>query len=86
MTVMLNCCSTPPCPQPVRYRKNLYPTYKMIYIVSTIKLEEQYVDVQKKQPELWQAFLSRIDEVRVFRDREKIDIYNSVDEYLNRDA
>lgn len=81
---MLNYCDIYPIQLPARYT-NKFACYNTVYIVSNWTLEEQYADVQKDSPASWKAFLRRIHEVRIYRDVNKMDVYNSVDEYLNRD-
>ena len=69
---------------PARY-SNKYSLYEKVYIISNIPLEEQYQDIQNKQPQSWQAFLRRITEVRVHHADFSIDIYHTVEEYMSRD-
>lgn len=52
---------------PARYHDKV-ACYKQIYIVSNINLDEQYKEIQRYQPETWNAFLRRIHTIRVFRD------------------
>jgi hypothetical protein len=73
-----------PVELPARY-SNKYACYHTVYIISNWSLEEQYKDIQHNNPESWKAFLRRIHEVRYHHEDGKIDVYNSVKEYLNRD-
>jgi len=52
---------------PARYQ-NKVATYTQVYIISNINLLEQYKDIQRTQPETWNAFLRRIDTIRVFKE------------------
>lgn len=81
---MLNYCDIYPIQLPSRY-SNKYACFHTVYIVSNLSLEEQYMDVQKESPETWRAFLRRIHEVRIYKDDETVDIYDSADKYLKRD-
>lgn len=51
-----------PLALPARYA-NRQACYETVYIISNIDLKEQYISVQKKEPETWQAFLRRIHQV-----------------------
>lgn len=55
-----------PLALPARYA-NRQACYETVYIISNIDLKEQYIDVQKKEPETWQAFLRRIHQVIEYR-------------------
>ena len=81
---MLNYCDIYPIQLPARY-SNKVACYTSVYIVSNWSLEEQYKDIQEKDPESWKAFLRRIHEVRIHEKDGSVTIYNSVDEYLDRD-
>ncbi len=82
---MLNYLDIYPIELPARYA-NKYACYETVYIVSNWSLEEQYREVQENHPESWSAFLRRIHEVRHHKKDGSIDIYNSVDEYFNRNS
>lgn len=81
---MLNYCDIYPIELPARY-SNKYVCYDTVYIVSNWKLERQFVDAQQCDPESWAAFLRRIHEVHIYKNRDEIIVYNSIGEYLNRD-
>lgn len=81
---MLNYMDIYPIELSARYA-NKYACYNTLYIISNWSLEEQYTEVQKSNPETWKAFLRRIHEVRHHKEDGSIDIYNSVDEYFNRE-
>lgn len=80
---MLNYCDIYPIQLPARY-SNKVACYRYVYIISNWRLEEQYKDVQEKDPETWKAFLRRIHEVRTYNKDGSITVYDSVEEYLNR--
>ena len=60
---------------------NRIACYTKVYIISNIALEEQYAKVKKEQPEVYKAFLRRIDNVMVFTDCGKHKTYTT-DEYF----
>lgn len=64
---------------------NKVAAYSKVYIISNWPLERQYQDLQKSDSESWKAFLRRISEVRVYKSREEVITYNSIESYLNRD-
>lgn len=51
-----------PFPLPCRYN-NKTACYTKVYIISNIPLEDQYPDVQRSDPETWNAFRRRISGV-----------------------
>lgn len=55
-----------PLALPARYA-NRQACYETVYIISNIDLKGQYVNVQEKEPETWQAFLRRIHHVIEYR-------------------
>lgn len=63
---------------------NRVASYDEVYIASNWTLEEQYQKEQIHDKESWNAFLRRIDEVIIFEEKGKYTVYNSVDEYFNR--
>ncbi len=62
---MLNYLDIYPVKLPARYN-NKQACYKFVYIVSNWKLEDQYRNVQREQPETYEAFLRRIKKVRIY--------------------
>lgn len=74
-----------PVELPARF-SNKYACYNTVYIISNWSLEEQYRDIQKENPASWKAFLRRIHEVRYHSEDGKVYVFNSVEEYLNRDS
>lgn len=62
---MLNYLDGYPLDLPCRYN-NKVACYSKVFIISNIGLREQYTDIQKNYDETWQAFLRRIDSVKVF--------------------
>lgn len=63
---MLNYLDGFPLALPARYA-NRQACYEAVYIISNIDLKEQYIAVQKKEPETWQAFLRRIHQVMEYQ-------------------
>jgi len=80
---MLHYCDIYPIELPARYA-NKYACYNIIYIVSNWLLERQYSELQKDDKESWDAFLRRINEVRIHNKDKTITVYNSVADYFNR--
>lgn len=74
-----------PCELPARYN-NKQACYLKVYITTNIKLEKQYPNVQIENPEIWKAFLRRINKVQIYNKDGTIFYYDSVKEYLNRDT
>lgn len=84
-----------PVSLPHRYG-NKFACYNTVYIISNLPLEEQYTDIQKKEPQTWKALLRRINVVMKFEwspnvtsdddppDKDKIFVYNSVEDYFNK--
>ena len=54
-----------PIELPARY-SNKQACYTTVYIISNLPLENQYTTTQIESPETWQAFLRRINRVRIF--------------------
>lgn len=77
-------CESPSKWEPELYKKNVGPAYRIIYIISTIPLEKQYLDIQAYNPKLWRKFLSKIDQVRMFMPNGIVNIYKTVEQYFNR--
>lgn len=73
-----------PIELPSRYA-NKYACYTKVFIISNWPLEKQYSDAQEEDKESWDAFLRRIHKVKVFT-KERVFLYNSVAEYLQRDG
>lgn len=67
---------------PCRYN-NKVACYTKVFIHSNTDLRDQYTDVQKCSRETWNAFLRRIDAVKVF-DKDGFKEYHSPEEYLYR--
>lgn len=80
---MLNYLDIYPIQLPARYA-NKFACYETLYIISNWTLEEQYSELQKGNPESWNAFLRRIHEVHVYEKNGTITKYKSVGEYLHR--
>lgn len=62
---MLNYLDGYPLELPCRY-SNKIVCYTLVYIISNIDLAEQYPSVQLEYPETWQAFLRRINFVKIY--------------------
>ena len=82
---MLNYLDIYPIQLPARYA-NKFACYRTVYIISNWSLESQYSETQHDNPESWEAFLRRIHEVRCHHKDGTIDIYDSVEKYLNRET
>ena len=63
LSAMLNYLDGYPVELPCRY-SNKVACYTKVYLVSNIPLHEQYRNIQKDEPESWNAFNRRIHEVR----------------------
>ena len=59
---MLNYLDIYPLTLPARYNDRT-ACYTKVYITSNMPLERQFVDVQRRRPETWRAFLRRIHKV-----------------------
>lgn len=81
---MLNYLDVYPLELPARYT-NKYACYKDVYVISNWALEKQYPEVQTDDPKSWEAFLERFKRIEVFNEDGTIDIYNSVEDYMNRE-
>lgn len=77
---MLNFLDGYPLELPCRYN-NKTACYTKVFIISNISLKEQYVEIQRNYEETWQAFLRRIDGVKVFERNGPISFPN-VHDYL----
>lgn len=63
---MLNYLDIYPLNLPARYNDRV-ACYTFVYITSNMPLEEQYKDIQQFYPEVWRAFLRRINKVIEFK-------------------
>lgn len=81
---MLNYLDIYPIELPARY-SNKFLCAETIFIVSNWHLEKQYQNVQLEDSESWRAFLRRIHEVRIYEKDGTVTVYDSVEEYLNRE-
>lgn len=81
---MLNYCDIYPIELPSRYA-NKFACFTSVFIISNWELERQYAELQKKDPETWQAFLRRIHHVIVYDKDGNKTIYESTDDYFNRE-
>ena len=80
---MLDILDIYPVELKARY-SNKYACYNTVIIISNWKLEDQYKEVQRGDPNSWKAFLRRIHQIEVFQDDGSIEVYTSVDEYMSR--
>lgn len=62
---MLNYLDGYPLDLPCRYN-NKVACFTKVYILSNMKLSEQYVSIQREYEETWNAFLRRINTVKTF--------------------
>ena len=62
---MLNYLDIYPIRLPARYNDRV-AMYTKVYITSNLPLTEQYLEIQKFQPEVWKAFKRRISKVYYF--------------------
>lgn len=81
---MLNYLDIYPIKLPSRYA-NKQACYTKVFINSNVPPDVHYSEVQKKHKDKWQAFCRRIHKVEYFKSETDIVVYNSVDEYLNRE-
>lgn len=77
---ILNYLDIYPIQLPARYN-NKQACYHYVYIVSNWKLEEQYQNIKREQPETYKAFLRRIKKVRVYKEYGVYEEYDT-HEYL----
>jgi len=81
-SLILALCDGQPLTLNCRYA-NRVCLHDTVYIVSNIPLEEQYPNIQKEEPQSWEALLARINHVRHYYDIGKYKDY-TVGEYLKR--
>lgn len=82
---MLNYCDIYPIELPARYA-NKYACYHTVYIISNWPLESQYREAKEDSPESWKAFLRRIHEVQIYEQGGSVTVYDSVEQYINRNS
>ncbi len=80
-SLMLAICDGQPLTLNCRY-SNRVCLHHTVYIISNISLLEQYPNIQREEPESWQAFLARIHNVRHYYDIGKYNDY-TVEKYLH---
>lgn len=81
-SLILALCDGQPLTLNCRYA-NRVCLHDTVYIVSNIPLLEQYPNIQREEPDSWDAFLARIHNVRHYYDLGKYEDY-TVREYLDR--
>lgn len=77
---MLNYLDKYPLMLPARYTDKV-ACYDTIYITSNLSLRQQYEYVQRSNPEVWKAFLRRIDNIHEM-DYEHTIIPHKMEEYI----
>lgn len=82
-SLILALCDGQPLTLNCRYA-NRVCLHDTVYIVSNIPLLEQYPNIQREEPDSWEAFLARINRIRHYYDVGKYRDY-TVDEYLHRE-
>ena len=80
-SLLLALCDGQPLTLNCRYA-NRVCLHDTVYIVSNIPLEQQYPNIQREEPDSWDAFLARINNIRHYYDVGQYKDY-SVDEYLS---
>ena len=65
---------------PARYG-NKQACYTKVFIVSNIRLLKQYKEIQKEEPESFEAFLRRINKVMIFTKKKTYEL--TIDQYMN---
>ena len=65
---ILNLLDIYPLELSARYRDRV-ACYTKVYIISNLPIEEQYKNIQQEQPETWNAFLRRIETIRVYTEK-----------------
>lgn len=80
-SLILALCDGQPLTLNCRYA-NRVCLHDTVYIVSNISLMEQYPNIQREEPDSWEAFLARINQVRHYYDIGKYRDY-TVKEYLD---
>lgn len=81
---MLNYLDIYPITLKARY-SNKFACYTKIFVVTNWELEKQYAERQITDRASWRAFLRRIHKVVQYVSKGNKIVYNSVEEYLNRD-
>ncbi len=76
---MLNYLDGYPLSLPSRYA-NRQACFTIVYIITNIGLEEQFVSVQENHPETYQAFLRRIHKIKEYKKSEIIEYFQDKDE------
>lgn len=82
---MLQYCDIYPLDLPARY-DNKWACYRKVYLISNWPLEDQYLWEQEKDRKSWDAFLRRIQRVKIYDKDGHMTEYSSVEGYFNRDT
>lgn len=77
---MLNYLDGYPLKLEARYTDKI-ACFTKVYIISNLDLYEQYPNIQKENPEVWNAFLRRIKKVMYFKSENEVLTYESVAAY-----
>lgn len=80
---ILNYLDGYPLKLPCRYSDKI-ACFTKVFIISNISLEKQYPNILEEQPDVWHAFIRRINKVMLFKKDATI-TYDTTDEYFNRD-
>ena len=80
---ILNYLDGYPLKLPCRYSDKT-ACFTKVFIISNISLEKQYPNILEEQPDVWHAFIRRINKVKLFKKDATI-TYDTTDEYFNRD-
>lgn len=84
MQDLLNYLDGYPLKLPARYSDKI-ACFTKVYFTTNICLQDQYPNVRQDTPQVWAAFLRRINKVMWFKSETNIFTYDSMDEYNNRD-
>lgn len=79
-SLMLRYTDGYPIMLPARYG-NKQACYTKVFIVSNIRLLKQYKEIQKEEPESFEAFLRRINKVMIFTKKKIYEL--TIDQYMN---
>lgn len=71
---MLNYIDRYPVNLPARYSDRV-ACYTKVYLTSNLPLDRQYVNIQHEKPEVWKAFLRRINRVVYYDENGQMDMF-----------
>lgn len=84
MQDLLNYLDGYPLKLPARYSDKI-ACFTKVYFTTNLPLNDQYPNVKQDTPQVWAAFLRRINKVIWFKSETEVFTYDSMDEYNNRD-